>query len=357
MISIVLTNRNREIRIIKNCLDSLQNQSDADFEWFLIDYGSNEVYLNELKTLVLQYPKIKFITCPTSGQLWSKCRSINIAIQSANQPYFVVGDIDLIFHPHYIQTLKSLVNPNTVHYFQYGFLSESESLKKQNFQDFEVDFKGGKDVTGNTLFPTEVLKSINGFDEFYQGWGAEDTDAHIRMQNLGLNLTFYDEQILVKHQWHPKAYRSKKSTHPFHSKLERINQSYMIQTQKNKHTIVNQHQKWGQVTNDADYQKLQFPEKRIIITSSSLQVNALLAQLKNFKNEVIQIQIDDLSRGEKNKNLLKRILGKKALPFYELEHLNNLLLEEIIKNYRNCPYHYSFDRHTKKIVLVLNFVA
>ena len=39
MITIVLTNRNREIRIVKNCLDSLQLQSDVDFELFLVDYG------------------------------------------------------------------------------------------------------------------------------------------------------------------------------------------------------------------------------------------------------------------------------------------------------------------------------
>lgn len=357
MITLVLTNRNRDIRIIKNCLDSLQNQSDIDFEWFLVDYGSNETYLNELNALVLQYPQIQFISCPTSGQLWSKCRSINIALQKATQPYFVVGDIDLIFHPNYIQTLKSVANLNTVHYFQYGFLSETESVKKQSFEDFKVDFKGGKDVTGNTMFPTAVLKSVNGFDEFYQGWGAEDTDAHIRMQNLGLQVVFYEEQILVKHQWHPKAYRSKKSTHPYHSQLERINHAYMIQTQNNKRTVVNQYQNWGQLTHDADYQKLQFPEKKIIVSSSSLQVNALLAQLKNFKNEVIQVEIHDLSKAEKNKNRIKRILGKKALPFYEMEYVNNLVLEEIIKNYRNYPYHYSFNRQTNTIVLVINFVA
>jgi glycosyltransferase involved in cell wall biosynthesis len=357
MISLVLTNRNRDLRIIQNCLNSLENQSDKDFEWFLVDYGSTEPYLKELEKLIVLYPQIHFISCPTSGQLWSKCRSINIALQKATQSYFVVGDIDLIFHPNYIHTLKSLAHSNTVHYFQYGFLSEKESLKKQPFEDYVIDFNGNEEVTGNTMFPTEALKSINGFDEFYQGWGAEDTDAHIRMQHLGLQLAFYDEQILVKHQWHPKAYRSKKSTHPYHSQLERINHAYMIQTQTNKRTLVNQHQRWGQVTNEDAYQKLQFPAKKIIITSSSLQVNALLAQFKNFNNEVIEIKINDLPSREKNKNFIKKIIGKKVTPFYDMEYVNNLVLEEIIKNYRNCPYQYSYNRQTKKIVLVLNFIV
>ena len=98
----------------------------------------------------------------------------------------MVGDIDLIFHPNYIGTLKSMATENEVHYFQYGFLNELESLKKQEFSDYQVDFKGFEEVTGNTLFPTTALRKVNGFDEFYQGWGAEDTDAHIRMKNLGL---------------------------------------------------------------------------------------------------------------------------------------------------------------------------
>ena len=83
-------------------------------------------------------------------------------------------------------------------------------------------------------FPTASLQKVNGFDEFYQGWGAEDTDAQIRMKNLGLEVVFYDREILVKHQWHPKVYRSKDSTHPYHSNLERINHAYMVQTETTK---------------------------------------------------------------------------------------------------------------------------
>ena len=71
----------------------------------------------------------------------------------------------------------------------------------------------------------------------------------------------------------------------------------------------------------------------------------------------MEIEIHDLSKDEKNKNFVKRILGKKTIPVYEMEYVNNLVLEEIIKNYRNCPYHYSFNRQTNTIVLVVNFVA
>lgn len=355
MITIVLTNRNREIRIVKNCLDSLQLQSDVDFELFLVDYGSHEKYLKELKVLGTNYPKIKFIFCPTIGQLWSKCRAINIALKQTTQPYFVVGDIDLIFHPNYIAILKKIAQPDKVYYFQYGFLSESESLKSQEFSSFLVDFKGDEKVTGNTLFPTASLQKVNGFDEFYQGWGAEDTDAQIRMKNLGLEVVFYDREILVKHQWHPKVYRSKDSTHPYHSNLERINHAYMVQTETTKRTLVNQEYEWGKLTNGKEYKKLMYPTVNLKTDNSLLKFRALLAQLDNCKNDIIRIEINKVSVKELYKNKIYKILRKKYFIYIEMEELNNIILEELIKNYRNCPYNYSFSRQTNKIELTINF--
>lgn len=357
MVTLVLTNRNRDIRIIKNCLDSLQNQTDTDFEWFLVDYGSQASYLQELEELVQQYSKIQFISCPTEGQLWSKCRAINIAIQNASQPYFVVGDIDLIFHPNYIAKLKTLAKENEVHYFQYGFLSETESLKKQAFEDFVVDFKGYEEVTGNTLFPTAALRQVNGFDEFYQGWGAEDTDAHIRMKQLGLKVLFYDQEILVKHQWHPKAYRTKNSTHPYHSQLERINHQYMKWTEANQRTVVNLGMEWGKRTDAEAYAKLQQPTHYLPVKNTEMEVGALLAQLQNYTSEVLQVEVSAIAATSRWKNQIKIWLGKKHLPLVPMEQLNNLLLEELIKKYRNVPYHYAFDRVQNKIVVTLNFAG
>src|SRR6218665_824554 len=239
MITLVLTNRNRDLRIIKNSLDSLAIQSLNEFELFFVDYGSSEIYLLQLEELISQYSKIQLIVCPVSGQLWNKSRAINIALKKCTTPFFMVGDVDLIFAPDFVSIATTLAKSNEVHYFQYGFLSKEESLINKKYYDYFVDFKGSDEVTGTTMFPSTVLKSVNGYDEFYHGWGAEDTDVHIRMKNLGLNVNFYDKKILIRHQLHPKQYRSKSSPHPFHSLLERINHSYMVLTNKTRRTIVN----------------------------------------------------------------------------------------------------------------------
>lgn len=355
MITLVLTNRNRDLRIVKNCLQSLCEQTRTDFECFLVDYGSDEDYKLQLEQLLKQYPQIHYIDCPVHGQLWNKSRAINIALKQTNNLYLLVGDIDLIFAPTFIEKANQLANQNQIHYFQYGFLSQEESLLDKKFNSYQVAFKGNKEVTGTTLFPTHLLKSINGYDEFYHGWGAEDTDVHIRMKNAGLTVSFYDKAILVKHQWHPKVYRSKQSMHPFHSQLERINHAYMLQTERTQRTVVNQNQDWGSLALPGDYEKLTKIDCFLPLKSTVVDINAVLAQMANFKNEVIAIDISAVSGLEKVKNRLKKVLGKKYQPMYDIEIVNNLLLETIIRHYRNNPYFYTFDRNKKRIQLKMYF--
>ncbi|WP_308992648.1 glycosyltransferase [Mariniflexile litorale] len=355
MITLVLTNRNRDLRIVEKCLQSLHEQTCVDFELFLVDYGSNKGYKSQLETLLKLYPKIQYIDCPVEGQLWHKCRAINIALQQTNTPYFLVGDIDLIFAPTFIENAIRLAKPNEVHYFQYGFLSQEESLANKNFGSYELAFRGSEEVTGTTLFPTTALKVLHGYDEFYHGWGAEDTDVHIRMKNAGNAIFFYDKAVLVKHQWHPKVYRSKFSKHPFHSKLERINHSYMLLSYRAQRTIVNQNIDWGSPTLKEDYEKLTSIYRYIHIKCTLIEVNALLAQMANFNNEVILIEITPLSLSDKVKNILKHLFGRKHQLLYNMEVVNNLLLEAIIKQFRNNPYSHTFNRSQKSIQLKMYF--
>ncbi|AOZ98504.1 glycosyltransferase family 2 protein [Flavobacterium commune] len=357
MITLVLTNRNRDLRIVKNCLESLRNQTTKEFELFFVDYGSDLDYLVGLKNLVVSYPKVHLILCPVNGQLWNKSRAINIALKLTNTPYFLVGDLDLIFAPQFMSTAYKLINSKDIYYFKYGFLSREESLKNKVYEEYEIDFDGNIDVAGTTLFPTEQLKDINGYDEFYHGWGAEDVDIHIRMSNLGCRVVFYDSSILVKHQWHPKQYRSKISKHPFHIGLEAINHAYMDLGKKTKRIIVNQNQSWGKMTDIEMYEKLKLgiPTVDLFLTNSLTVISAVLAQFANFNKEVLNLRIDEVDKLTIYKNQIKKKLNKKAINYIEMEQVNALILEQIIKNYRNNPYKYIFDRDLKYIQLKMVF--
>ncbi len=355
MITLVLTNRNRSLRIVKKCLDSLRNQSINDFKCIIVDYGSDKDYIADFQKVIVTFPGISFINCPVSGQLWNKSRAINIALKQCDTPYFLVGDIDLMFHPNFLKIATENTSENVL-YFKYGFLSADESLEVKNFKDYKIDFEGNEGVTGTTLFQTKILKKVNGYDEFYHGWGAEDTDIHMRLKSLGVEVNFYDENILVKHQWHPKAYRSKRSTSPFHSNLERVNHNYMQMTINSKITVANSNLDWGIIPNESYYNKLEEePDFEISILPIDVEFSALLSQFKNFNNKVVKVHINKANSKDKAYQGLKKRLKKKYFNYLDLEIINSLLLEEIIKNYRNEAYTYNYNREAGNINLTIYF--
>ena len=194
MITITLTYRDRDLSIVTKCLDSLKTQSLSDFKVVLVDYGSQSEYVEALFILVKKYHFIKLIQCPVQGQLWNKSRALNIALKQCDTPYFFVGDLDMIYHPNFVKTLHNLKSEQNVTYFQVGFLSENESKQNKEFSDYNIAFKSTDEATRMTLYNTKILKSINGYDEFYHGWGSEDTDVHIRVLNAGNNVQSYPEK-------------------------------------------------------------------------------------------------------------------------------------------------------------------
>lgn len=356
MISLVLTNRNRDLFIVKKCLDSLKYQSNTDFELYFVDYGSNEDYLSQLEELLAKYSNLKLIACPVSGQLWNKSRAINIALRRTTNPYFFVGDIDMIFHSEFVKKLYTIKDEQKVIYFQVGFLSQKETLVNEEFDNINISFTSQEEATGMTLYPTKLLQEINGYNEFYHGWGAEDTDVHVRLRNFGVKVEFYEREILLKHQWHPKTYRTNLSTDPYHFKLERINHSYIHISQTSKQIKANRHQQWGVLPEKKEYAQLSnTPDFEIVIEPEVSKVNALLAQLNNFEDKVVSVIVKDVSNNNKINQLVKRILGKKYLKFLSLKNVNDMILQEIVLHYRNLPYEYSFNQNERLIYLKIFF--
>ncbi|MGM8362766.1 glycosyltransferase family 2 protein [Flavobacterium sp. ARAG 55.4] len=356
MITLVLTIRNRNLRIVKNCLQSLSEQSCTDFEVFLVDYGSNKEYKLQLVELLKKYSQINYIDCPVQGQLWNKSRAINIALKQSNKPYFFVGDIDMLYRHDFVEKLYRLKKEDQAVYFQVGVLSQSESIIDKPFEDYIIKHKTNEEATGMTLYPTELLKKINGYDEFYHGWGAEDTDVHIRLRNAGNKVKFYDKEILIKHQWHSKNYRTIQSTYPYHFTLERINHSYIQLSQSTKKIIANVNSEWGVLPNKNHYSKLlENPNLVIEILPDNVKLDAFLAQMDDFENKVISLIIKNPSFLNKIEQQLKKVLGKKYLKFLSMKKVNDMILREIVLHYRNLPYQYSFESDNNKIQFKIYF--
>lgn len=354
MLTIALTYRNRDLAIVNRCFKSLKTQTNSNFKVVVVDYGSTAEYSQELEKLCIAYSFIHYIFVHAEGQLWNKSRAINIALKQCDTPLFCVADIDLLFHPEFIDRSFQLSKDYQVTYFQTGFLTKETTSENLNFTESEPHFLSTNEVTGITLYPTEILKSINGYDEFFHGWGAEDTDVHLRLKNAGHQVCFYDKEVLVKHQWHPKAYRTKASSYPFHTCLERINHQYMLQRQKLHISKANIGQPWGVLPSLEQKRELKKDVTILKLSNQSEEIDAFLVGVLPQLKRALKIQIHCVPKREETKQFLKQLFGKKSFKFYSLEQINNKCLETLIVHQRLAHYNFKTDWKSKTITLSIS---
>jgi hypothetical protein len=322
------------------------NQTNSSFKLKVVNYGSNEYYSKALETLLVDYFFCELVYVSSEFQLWNKSKAINIALKTCEHPYFFVGDIDMIFRNDFIEKMYGLSKEDEVTYFQVGFLTKEESQKEKPFNDYKLKHISGKEATGMTLYPTAVLKELNGYDEFYHGWGAEDSDVHERLRNLNIKVNFYTEETLLLHQWHSRSYRLKYSGEPFHSTLEQINSKYLEQTIETNKIKANVKFQWGLLQ-----KKIYFDDAiNLQLTNEKTEVNALLnGTFNDIKNKNLVLSISRSKDFKSLKTIIKKGLGKKHKTFYCFQEVNDLLLMAIISNYRTCYYEYKWDRRNEKI--------
>lgn len=351
MISIILTYRNRNLAIVEKCLNSLAGQTNKGFSVVLVDYGSDGIHSRGIQDLAAQFPFVTLLQYPVAQQLWCKSRAINIALKKVFSEYVLVGDIDMLYAPTFTETLHQLKNPGQVHYFIVGFLSKEESVSSKEFGKYAIKHFSNHEATGISLFPKQKLMDIGGFDEFYHGWGSEDTDVHVRLKNTGVPVVFFDAEVLVLHQWHPKTYRSNQSEAPYHTGLEKLNASYLKNTLQLGITEANTHQDWGIEPTSEDYEMLKKPTAALKFSMEQAQVLSIIPSLKNSYG-TIDVLVEQVSQSERFKQRLKAMLGKKHKTYVTIDEVNDVLLFEIIRNFRNAPY--IFRKNETSVAFTIN---
>ena len=342
MITILFTYRDKDIKRVKNSLMSLQNQSAQLFQILFIDYGSTSKYCSSLIELLKEFPSISYHYTYVENQPWSRAKAINVGLKLVTTPYVFVADIDMVFKENFVDKLNSLAHLNQSTYFKVGFLNKEISDFRVSFECIPVAFSSAIGAQGLSLFPMQALHEIKGFDEFYHFWGAEDTDVHVRLQNAGYEVSFYDSEILMLHQWHP-SYRSterKVLTNDLQlSGVVKLNHEHLKDAIASKRTIVND-EKWGTSVSRQEYNKLQKSEKQIVLINRKSEIDHFLYfTLKQEPTITTEYRFElDPEQGSLKQNI-KKILRKKIPQYYSLKEINDFILLHLIsypllKNYR-----------------------
>lgn len=352
MITIVYPYRNREIKRIQRSIDSLVQQSKQNFNVIFIDYGSDEKSAEAAETLLKKYDFTSYTYLSVKDQPWNKCKALNYAVKKMDSDYCFVADIDMIFHSQFTAILEQYLDPNKATYFQVGFLSQQETKKDKAFESYEINFKTNEEATGMTLFPVSCLKEINGFDEFFHFWGAEDTDIHNRLKNAGCQVEYYDEKLLMLHQWHPN-YR-KRETKTLNKELQlsgivEINHQHLLHNLKTNATKVNP-KGWGNVITNTELNELQSFPVSTLYNEKKLIDYFLYQQLFNAKNQILAIEIKKNPVQATAKYKLKKQLGKKVPQFYSLKEINDQILLHIVSFYHTNPYIYQVKENPSSII-------
>ena len=139
---------------------------------------------------------------------WSRSIALNHAVRTAQTPWVVCTDADMIFPSHFLPAMRAAMAPHRL------ILTDSRDLDwpataRLTGVPSDEDLRVWSDPhdrvgTGAAMgMRREWLLFIGGFDETYTGWGCEDTDLVMRARWDGLQIVWLPGTFVV-HQWHPR---------------------------------------------------------------------------------------------------------------------------------------------------------
>ncbi len=206
--SFIVPYRNRDTIRVRNCLQSIHNQSFNNFEIIFIDYGSDLIIQKEIEKLCGEFPQVKYYFFNTQYQMWSRAHALNLGILQAKGRFLVIVDIDLIYSPKFTDLLKKKIDDNTFVQYQCYYMPE----KQQDYQnlDFSKTYpykvSSTEFAAGLIAIPIEKMYAIGGYDEYFKVWGVEDMDLKKRLLAAGMQSKVLSiDEAPTFHQWHASA--------------------------------------------------------------------------------------------------------------------------------------------------------
>jgi glycosyltransferase involved in cell wall biosynthesis len=221
------------------CLQSLQTQTDAQFEICIADDGSKP----DTTALIAQWQRQSVVPIRhhwQEDQGFRKSRILNRAIADAKGEYLVFLDGDCIVQPDFIARHRALAQPGFLvtgarillaseltqrlcearAWNPATFLKDSTALRFKgqlnkwwplhvklpdhpwrNYREFVW-----RRIKGcNMAAWRDDVQRIGGFDEGLEGWGHEDADFVFRLQAQGVRRKSGSWSTEVLHLWHRTA--------------------------------------------------------------------------------------------------------------------------------------------------------
>lgn len=351
-ITIIYANRDRDLERIRLTLDSLSKQTDQNFKVIFVDYGSKYELLVELKELFKNYTFVQLFALEVPQLLWNKSKALNYGILHASTPFIFIADVDLIFHYSAIQQLIKCSDLNGFSLFYLNYLSKEESVKlakKKSFNNLVIERVG--EVNGMILAPKKAFLAINGYDEFYHFYGAEDVDLFDRMERVGYKREIIRNELFY-HYWHQSFQGSEDkliTQKPRVKNIMRINEQHYFMNNDMEIIRPRRQEEMGKIISNEASDLLKTPDK-------TYHVKNILAQVEHFLNEVMPTEkkvicavFEEDPYYSSMKHAFKKLLKKQTQTYISLKEVNDLILKKIVFEYRNANYSFKITEDLKSI--------
>jgi glycosyltransferase involved in cell wall biosynthesis len=232
--SIIVSTYNRPDALGK-CIESILRQTTLPYEIVIADDGSGKA----TQELVHQFQKkspVALIHVWQEDNGYQLARIRNRSFAAAKGDYLIQIDGDLILEKHFIEDHLSMAQTGTFvagartmmnetltqwvlagqvpfediasHRKYLGRKSNSVRsaiLSRLNYL-YQRNQQNYKYVLGcNMAFWKKDLLSVNGYNEAFTGWGKEDNELSVRLQNAGIKLRFIKFGAIVYHLYHKVA--------------------------------------------------------------------------------------------------------------------------------------------------------
>lgn len=224
-------------------LAGFERQSRTDFELLVADDGSGPKTASFLET-TRRRSDIPLQHVRQEDRGFRKSRILNEAVARARADYLVFSDGDCIPHPRFVEShlgerdagvylvgrsvlmsrgfCRSLdtaavrsgmldgLSPGLIldgilgqgRRVEYGFRPPFRSVRR-----LLASFKSNRALFGGnfSLWRSDFL-AVNGFEEEFTGWGAEDEELGLRLRNAGLEPRPVVWSAINYHYWHPRGH-------------------------------------------------------------------------------------------------------------------------------------------------------
>lgn len=234
-VSLIVSTYNRP-EALRVCLNSIKKQSQLPFEVVIGDDGSRKDTKDLIDQMKKDFPvPIVHVWHEDEGFRLAMMR--NKAVAASSGDYIIEIDGDVFLHKHFVKDHMKYAAPG--YYLKGGRVNLNQETTDRIILKGKPEyplFKGVESKPENGFYLPLVssylleryrrLKSpglgcnmsfwkkdyiaVNGYDEYFVGWGGEDIEFGMRMQSYGLGKRYLKFSGIVYHLWHEDKYMQNK---------------------------------------------------------------------------------------------------------------------------------------------------